>query len=94
MSKEAQLESLIDIVLPRLARCDQNGHWTGTAAELKVELCRSSYVGHDAEKLLNWNNATGTLLGLLQKRDPEKYQSGRVGHDRDRVWIIRLPADT
>ncbi len=70
MSKQAQLESLIDIVLPLRS---ENGHWSGTAAELKAELCRSYDVGKDAQKLLDWNNATGTLLGLLQKRDPKKY---------------------
>ncbi len=87
MSKERQLAGLVEIGLMRRG----NDQWgPGKAEQLKAELCQSHLVGKEAEKLLNWENATGTLLGRLAKREADKYISKRVGKSRESVWTIFL----
>ena len=86
MSNQHELASLIESGLMRHG----NGHWTGSAEQLKAELCQSHAVGKQAEKLLGWMNATGTLLGHLAKREPDKYVSNQVGKSRGRIWTICL----
>ena len=95
MSNQHELASLIESGLMRHG----NGRWTGSAAQLKAELCQSHAVSKEAEKLLCWTNATGTLLGHLAKREPNKYVGKQVGKSRDRIWTIFLntiehPQDT
>jgi hypothetical protein len=90
MSAEAQLGELIRAWMDGMG----NVKWTGSATELKAELCRNFNYGKEAEKLLSFSNATGSLLGRLQKREPEKYTSKRIGKSRDRVWDIQLKATT
>ena len=87
MSNEQQLASLMEIALVRRTK---DGAWTGSAEELRAELVQHHAVGKQAEKLLGWPNATGTLLGKLQKREPDKYVFKRVGPRRESTWTVYL----
>jgi hypothetical protein len=88
MSDESQLDELIESV--GLVTAD--GVWRGSATELHSRLAAHHVYGGRAAKLLSWNNATGTLLGRLAKRRPEKYQpdTHKVNGKSKRDWVIRL----
>ena len=85
MSDESQLESLIHMAL--VANEDLN--WVGTADELRWELVRDRTYGRHAEKLLHWANATGTLLGRLAAKKPDKFEANQ-SRRRGRYWTIHL----
>ena len=88
MSDESQLEALIHMALV----ADENREWVGTADELRWALLQDRTYGRHAEKLLNWANAAGTLLGRLAARKPDKYEA-RQTRSRGRHWKIDLGLD-
>jgi len=63
------------------------GPWTGTAAELQSELQGTrSDVRYEAQKLLHWYGATGTYLGRLSKKYPQRFKLTRTSDSRK--WEI------
>ena len=88
LSDEARLDELIQAT----GLVDPEEPWEGTAAELKAQLTRHCSHGREAEKLLGWANATGTLLGRLAKRFPERYQNLRRWKDgkQERRWRLSV----
>jgi hypothetical protein len=62
--------------------------WASTAAELAVAL-EDSRVKREAEKLLNFKGACGTLLGRLQARKNERVRSYRP-EGSSTVWFVSL----
>ncbi len=88
MSPEHRLAELIDLGLIRRS----DGCWKGSSTQLKIDLCANHQTSKDADRLLNWADAAGHLLGRLRKREPDKYILNRVGKSRERVWTIYLTA--
>ncbi len=82
MSPEMRLLGLIDLAMEER---DAVGAWTGTATELERMLleCKSN---HEARRLLDWNNATGTYLGRLAKKVPHRVKAERTNSARQ--WKI------
>ncbi len=60
--------------------------WTGTAGDLESVLTSGS-CAYEARKLLNWSNATGTYLGRLAQKHPERFEYIRT--DSARTWRIK-----
>jgi hypothetical protein len=61
--------------------------WQGTAERLKWRLCDSnSSFGKEAERLLSWPSATGTYLGRLAHKHPDRVKPARTADERN--WII------
>ena len=85
MSPEMRLMGLLDAAL---GDREQVGQWAGTATELERMLFASA-VGLEARRLLDWNNATGTYLGRLAKKLPNRIQAQRTNSAR--IWSI-VPA--
>jgi hypothetical protein len=86
LSPEIRLLNLIDAVLwddyaPQSEK-------KKTAGELEQELI-NSVMGYEARKLLDWNNATGTYLGRLATRLPNRVKQDRKSNVRK--WIIAPP---
>ena len=48
-----------------------------------------SKVGFESRKLLEWNNATGTYLGRLAKKHPNRVHAQRTNSSRE--WTIYPP---
>jgi hypothetical protein len=65
-----------------------NSTWEGTAEELEGSLTKGN-TAHEAERLLNWNNATGTYLGRLAKKYPDRIIAERT--PQKRLWKIKPP---
>jgi hypothetical protein len=82
MSPELRLLTLIDGMI---AENEDAGEWHGTAADLERLLFESKYA-HEARRLLDWNNATGTYLGRLAKKCPQRVKAVRNAQRRE--WII------
>ena len=82
MSPEMRLLALIDAFIDER---DLPGKWTGTATDLERELFESKS-GHDARRLLDWTNATGTYLGRLAKQVPHRVKAERT--KQARRWSI------
>ena len=82
MSPETKLLAIIDTEL--FGGCQMS--WTGTAEQLEKALCQSE-LGYEARKLLNWSNATGTYLGRLAKRYPERFTYKKTTVLRQ--WTLR-----
>jgi len=60
--------------------------WTGSATELENILCSSGNYVHEARRLLNWQNATGSYLGRLRIKYPERFSRDRTADSRK--WTI------
>ncbi|MEY4385010.1 MAG: hypothetical protein RLY20_293 [Verrucomicrobiota bacterium] len=82
MSPEMRLMGLIDAAL---AEHEHIGKWTGTATELE-RLLSESKIGFEARRLLDWNNATGTYLGRLAKKLPNRVHGQRTNTSRQ--WTV------
>ena len=63
--------------------------WEGTATELRQELLKDDRTRRDAQRLLDWTNATGQYLGELAKMKPHRVKNARTTSSRD--WIIFAP---
>lgn len=74
MSPEVRLLSLIDA---EREASGELGEWIGTAIELEQMLLETRSA-HEARRLLDWNNATGTYLGRLAKKFPERVTQVRT----------------
>jgi len=59
--------------------------WEGTAEQLERRLCISSF-DNEARRLLSWPSATGTYLGRLAQKHPDRVKPARTGDARN--WII------
>lgn len=82
MSPEMRLMGLIDAALTEQ---EHVGQWTGTATELE-QLLSESKVGFEARRLLDWSNATGTYLGRLARKLPNRVQAQRTNSARQ--WTV------
>jgi len=85
MAPENKLLEIIDMYFHISGRDSEK--WQGTAAELESQLLNSQDVGAESRKLLNWPNATGTYLGRLMRKHPDRIEFDRSA-DR-RGWIIK-----
>jgi hypothetical protein len=61
-------------------------YWEGTALDLRSTLLNNDRTRRDAERLLNWTNATGQHLGDLQKKSPDRFKSRKT--NREIIWTI------
>lgn len=97
LAPETRLLNLIDEVLfsecqtpgaLRLPKPDQSH--VMTAEQLQNTLCQHgcTYTG-EAKQLLSWANATGTYLGRLAKKHPERVRQHRTADSRH--WEIHPP---
>jgi hypothetical protein len=86
MAPEMRLLAVIDAHLSDADR--PAGSWMGTATELERMLYESKGA-HEARRLLDWNNATGTYLGRLAKKLPHRIKQERTKHSR--IWFISPP---
>jgi hypothetical protein len=104
LSDERKLLDLVDgALLPptddadAIHRAEESGLkglvWAGRAVDLQSHLCDSPQVGKRAAKLLSWDNATGTLLGRLATKHPERVQAWRrkINGSDTRLWLVSLP---
>jgi len=82
MSPELRLLALIDAAMDEE---DQQGPWTGTAADLERRLMASPFK-EETRRLLDWNNAAGTYLGRLARKCSQRVQQNRTENRRE--WII------
>jgi hypothetical protein len=85
LSPENRLLSLIDSVLFRDPVASTQ---VITSEELERTLLDSSF-GYEARRLLDWNNATGSYLGRLAVKHPERIEARRTSTSRP--WVIRPP---
>ena len=85
LAPETRLLALIDA---ELFTGPVNSAWEGTAEELERRLINGQSA-HEARRLLDWNNATGTYLGRLEKKYPDRIQKDRTTHKR--LWRITPP---
>jgi hypothetical protein len=95
LSDESKLMELIDVsslVCSSEPDWKDLPVWIGKAEVLHQELCSDRSTRFAAERLLGWRNATGTLLGKLAKKRPERvaYWFHRRGGEPVREWVIRL----
>ena len=82
-SPELRLLNLIDSMQEDAE--SPSGPWTGTAADLERALQASKFA-YEARRLLDWNNATGTYLGRLAKKHPNRVKCIRTESRRE--WRI------
>ena len=82
MSPESRLLALIDL---ELFKEENPNEWHGTAEELEKALVVSGS-NHHAKQLLSWPNATGTYLGRLASKQPQRFTSSRTNIKRS--WKI------
>jgi len=85
LAPETRLLALLDA---ELFSGPVNSAWEGTAEELERRLINgeSSY---EARRLLDWDNATGTYLGRLESKHPDRIQKLRTATRR--LWKINPP---
>ena len=86
MSPEMRLLAVIDAHLG--SGDGPAGRWMGTATELERMLYESKGA-HEARRLLDWSNATGTYLGRLAKKLPHRVKQERTSSSR--IWYINPP---
>ncbi len=91
LAPEMQLLQLLDTRFD--AANGGAGHYpqTGSAAELEDALKSDSRTQTDAKKLLAYNNAMGTLLGRLAKKQPTRVPKPRRSGGTVNIWTIRAP---
>jgi len=66
--------------------------WEGTAEKLESLLCDfNSPFCNEARRLLSWPSATGTYLGRLAHKHPDRVKDARTGEARN--WIIFRRSD-
>ena len=82
MSPETRLMGFIDAALEEAGH---TGQWVGTATDLE-RMLNESAVAFEARRLLDWNNATGTYLGRLAKKLPNRVRGQRSKDSR--TWTI------
>jgi ABC-type dipeptide/oligopeptide/nickel transport system ATPase component len=82
LSPEARLLALIDSTI--FSDCSVR-FWNGTAERLERTLKESNY-REEATRLLSWNNATGTYLGRLANKYPNRFVQSRTTTQRE--WIL------
>ncbi|MFT5470268.1 MAG: hypothetical protein ACI8UO_005395 [Verrucomicrobiales bacterium] len=88
LAPETRLLSLIDEALfGVMGSCE----WQGTAKELERELLQRAATRRDAEKLLNWPNASGAYLGRLATQLPARVELHRTATQR--IWTVRKEND-
>lgn len=94
---KAALESLSDELI-LLAHVDEmmgsnwpQPFWEGTAQELRLLLRNQRHITREVRSLLHTAQSTGTFLGLLSKKCPERVQSHRLTNERK--WRIYPPGD-
>jgi hypothetical protein len=83
MSPEMRLLTLIDALMEE---SEEPGPWIGSSADLERMLFDGKH-SHEARRLLDWNNATGTYLGRLAKKFPQRIHQVRTQFRRD--WVIK-----
>jgi hypothetical protein len=94
LAPETRLLELIDEVIftdggiGELAKVKARVTWKGKAERLQRLLFDSDF-GYEAKKLLPWASATGTYLGRLASKRPNRVQPDRSPNSRD--WIILAP---
>jgi hypothetical protein len=86
ISDECSLLALIDEVIWEDPARKQ---WEGTATDLQALLAKESRIRSRANKLLGWQNATGTLLGKAAILRPERISKKRSPNVRK--WLIKRP---
>ena len=89
LSQEAILLGLID---ESLFRETQAGEWRGTANELRRLLLADPDTKEDFRRTFSWHNATGTNLGKLAKKQPDRVIRKRS--HRTKEWIVKPPNDS
>ena len=82
LSPEERLLALIDTAMEET---EHVGKWCGTATDLERMLAETK-VAFEARRLLDWNNATGTYLGRLAKKHPNRVHAQRTNNTRQ--WTI------
>jgi len=80
---------LLTILEAELFRTSDAKPWQGTAEYLGKRLTGEGGYMNEAQKLLNWNNSTGTYLGRLAKKYPDRFQQERRSDMRR--WTIHPP---
>ena len=86
MSPEYRLLTMIDTVL---FDSPMSSAWTGEADALQRMIMADETYGRESARLLSWSNATGTYLGRLAKKYPDRVSYAR-GH-RSRIWRLSPP---
>ena len=69
---------------------NNRSEWKGTAEKLEKKLFDSEFK-YEAQRLLGWHSATGSYLGRLAIKRPDRVKNARTGTSRD--WIIFRPAE-
>ena len=87
LSTESQMLMLIDEILWDSPKTKS---WRGDAKTLRRTLLEDSRSKAIAAKLLSWTNATGTMLGKLAKKFPDRVENKRT--EKKRSWVIHRPA--
>jgi hypothetical protein len=88
LAPETKLLQLIEADLP----FDDDGKWTGTAADLERILFRDGCPAQfEARKLLTFNTACGVYLGRLANKHPDRVSKDRTRDER--FWTIRRSAE-
>jgi len=86
MSPEYRLLTMIDTVL---FDSPMSSAWTGEADALQRMIMADETYGRESSRLLSWSNATGTYLGRLSKKYPNRVSFSR-GH-RHNIWTLSPP---
>lgn len=94
LSPEFQLLSLIDAEIWGPTQAGLHGltpkeDHKDMTAEAVERLLTNSTSSYEARRLLSWPNATGTYLGRLAKKRPDRVKKARTGHER--LWMIKRP---
>lgn len=89
MSPEYRLLALIDQVLFSDSPFDTNP-FEMTAQELERKLISNSDTAFEARRLFNWSNASGTYLGRIASKKPNRVESQRS--KTLRKWLIFPPS--
>jgi len=103
LAPETRLLALIDEVIFTGFHCDPVktargvklgwlSKWEGTAEDLERRLCNDEGFGHEARRLLgHWQAATGTYLGRLAQKHPDRVVKLTVIRGKQR-WVIHREA--
>jgi hypothetical protein len=86
LAPETRLLGLIDEVIFEVTSVGTDA-WRGRAEQLERLLCDVySPWSNEARRLLSWSSATGTYLGRLAHKHPDRVKAERTGDARN--WII------
>jgi hypothetical protein len=98
LAPETRLLGLIDeeifgVTEVGVGRTVPPSKWEGTAEKLERLLCDlNSPFSNEARRLLSWSSATGTYLGRLAHKHPDRVNPGRTSEARN--WIIFRKPDS